>query len=180
MESLHIRRARPEDAEAIHAVHESAFGRIDEAWMVASLEAAGAVVLSLVAERDREVVGHVLFSPVSIDGPAGRFGAVGLAPLAVRPGQQRGGVGSLLVRTGLDELRTLGHTACVVLGHVAYYPRFGFEPAWHFDLRWEFGGTRASFMAVELVPGALRGRSGVVRYRPELGGRRPGPPASAS
>jgi putative acetyltransferase len=114
------------------------------------------------------VAGHVLFSPVAVDPAAGRAGALGLAPLAVLPGRQRRGVGSALVRAGLDELRRRGAAAVVVLGHAAYYPRFGFAPASRFGLRCEFDCPDESFLALELRPGALAGGAGVVRYRPEF------------
>jgi len=166
---LWIRGERDGDESAIRRLHEQAFGRPGEADLVDALRAAGGVELSLVAEADGELVGHVLFSPVTIDG-AGRDGAfLGLAPMAVAPGRQRSGIGSALVRASLAALTAVGGEAVVVLGHPRYYPRFGFVPASQFGLRWERPCADEAFLAVELRPGALRGLGGgVVRYRPEL------------
>src|SRR5262245_35475363 len=135
MRGIAIRRERPADEEAVHRVNESAFGGPDEAAIVEALRANGGATLSLVAELDGTVVGHILFSPVSID-PAGT--ALGLAPMAVMPVHQRRGVGGRLVREGLELLREAGHGAVVVLGHAEYYPRFGFVRASRFGLRCEF------------------------------------------
>lgn len=162
-----IRREQPEDAPSIRRVHEAAFESSTEASIVERLRAAGAVSLSLVAEQDAELVGHILFSPVTIEGVPVR--AVGLAPMAVGPAAQRRGVGSRLVRAALEELRDRGYEIVVVVGHPAYYPRFGFVRASELGLRWEHSCPDEAFMALELRPGALAGRSGLVRYRPELG-----------
>jgi putative acetyltransferase len=167
-EAISIRPEAPADEPAVEQVHELAFGRADEGRLVAALRRAGAVTLALVAEQSGSVVGHILFSPVTIERGNDLTIAVGLAPLAVRPAFQHQGVGSALVRRGLDELRAAGHAAVVVLGHAHYYPRFGFVPARGFDLRGEPGWSDASFMAIELRPGALAGPPGRVRYRPEL------------
>jgi len=160
-----IRREHPGDEAAVHRVNEDAFGGPDEAAIVEALRANGGVTLSLVAELDGTVIGHILFSPVSID-PAGA--AIGLAPMAVLPGHQRRGVGGSLVREGLELLRQAGHAAVVVLGHPEYYPRFGFVGASRFGLRCEFACPDEAFMAIELSPGALASRPGIVRYRPEF------------
>ncbi|UQA57280.1 GNAT family N-acetyltransferase [Polyangium aurulentum] len=169
MSPVVLRPELPTDAPAVHRVNELAFGRVEEASLVDALRRADAVTLSLVAELEGRVVGHILFSPVDIDRDDGRDSAVGLAPMAVLPEAQRHGIGSQLVRAGLDRLRAAGHGAVVVLGHTAFYPRFGFAPAARFGLRWEVPGHDEAFMAVELVPGFLGTRAGVVRYRPEFG-----------
>lgn len=163
---------RPEglgDLDAVRRVNELAFGRPDEARLVDALRANQGVTLSLVALVDGELVGHILFSPVVIDreGEEGRAG-IGLAPMAVLPDHQRGGVGSGLVRDGLERLRHAGHEAVVVLGHPEYYPRFGFERASRYGLRWELECPDEAFMALELRAGALGAGRGIVRYRPEL------------
>jgi putative acetyltransferase len=151
-------------------IHELAFGRPDEARLVQNLHRAGAATLSLVAvEPDGTIAGHVLFSPVTIETAAGAASAIGLGPIAVLPDRHKRGLGSLLIREGLAELRKLGHEAVVVLGHADYYPKLGFTPASAFGLRWE-GGHDANFMAIELRPGALAGCAGVVRYRAEFSG----------
>jgi putative acetyltransferase len=165
-----IRGEEPRDAAAVRRVNELAFGQPTEANLVEALRDSGAVLLSLVAEVEREVVGHILFSPVVIDGPNGRFGAAGLGPMAVVPERQRTGLGGRLVRSGLDRLHHARVEAVVVVGHPAYYPRFGFVPASRFGIRWEHPVSDGAFMAAELRGGALAGHAGVVRYRPEFDG----------
>lgn len=181
-----IRPERDGDAAAIRAVHEAAFGGADEADVVEALRESGAQACALVAEDGGRVVGHVAFSPVAIDprrddagagagdgaGARVRVAAIGLVPVAVRPEAQGRGVGSALIRAGLDELRRAGEGAVVVLGHPSYYPRFGFRDARDLGLAWERPCDEGAFMALELVPGALRGAGGVVRYRPEVMGYR--------
>lgn len=163
-EALTIRPERPSDSYAVRRVHDLAFGRPDEYQVVEALRTNGGATLSLVAEIDGEIVGHIMFSPVTIDR---QHPAVGLGPMAVLPEQQRTGIGSRLVREGLDALREAGHDAVVVLGH-QYYPRFGFVPASRFRIRWERPCPHQGFMALELKPGALGDRAGVVRYRAEF------------
>lgn len=160
-----IRHEAPEDAAAVRRVVELAFGRADEAALVDALSARGKVTLSLVAEEDGCVVGHVLFSPVTIETVVG----VGLAPLAVLPEFQRRGIGAELVRRGLAECRAAGHECAVVLGEPEYYRRFGFETAARHGVRCEFDAPEEAFMIVALLPGALAGLGGVARYQPEFG-----------
>lgn len=165
---MRIRPECPEDHAAIAAVHERAFPQPAEARLVEALRAAGAATISLVAEQDGRVVGHVLFSPVTVQDGASAWDAIGLGPVAALPELQNGGIGSALVRAGLAACRAQGHPVVFVLGHATYYPRFGFRPAAAAGLRWE-GGHDGSFFVAELAPGALAGRRGVVRYRPEFG-----------
>jgi putative acetyltransferase len=163
-----LRTELPADHAGVRRVNELAFGQPGEADVVDALRAAGAATLSLVAVDGDRVVGHILFSPVTVASPSGDFTALGLAPMAVLPELHRRGVGSRLVRAGLDELRRAGHEVVVVLGHPGYYPRFGFERASARGIRWEHDAPDEAFLVLELRPGALRGRGGVVRYRPEL------------
>ncbi|MCR2833605.1 GNAT family N-acetyltransferase [Parerythrobacter lacustris] len=124
-----IRDEHPADAPAISAITTAAFATMpfsdgDEAELVERLRASGGLAVSLVAEEGGEVVGHIAFSPAWIGGEAGPW--YQLAPVSVRPDLHRRGIGSALVRAGLDRLRALGAEACLVLGHAEYYPRFGF------------------------------------------------------
>lgn len=96
--------------------------------------------------------------------------ALALAPMAVRPEFQRRGIGSALVRAGLDSARSLGHRVVIVLGHPRYYPRFGFRPARPLGIDPPFPCRDEVFMALELVPGALVGVRGTVRYPPAFDG----------
>jgi putative acetyltransferase len=94
---------------------------------------------------------------------------VGLAPMAVAPGNQKQGIGSVLVREGLARCRAAGVEGVVVVGHAGYYPRYGFVPAQQFGLRCEYDVPADVFMALEFSPGALSGVSGLVRYHPAFG-----------
>lgn len=127
---MQIRLERPKDATTIHALTDTAFkGRPfsdgAEAQVIDALRAAGALTLSLVATQDGELVGHVAFSPVTINGEAGDW--YGLGPVSVWPDRQRTGIGYALIREGLRRLQAMGAGGCVLLGDPAYYARFGFE-----------------------------------------------------
>ncbi len=115
--------------------------------------------MSLVAEQEGRVVGHILFSDLPIITGDGTVPALALAPMAVLPEFQRQGIGSTLVTRGLEACRQQGHQVVVVLGHSHFYPRFGFSPKLAANLESPFSGGD-SFMAVELVPGALDGVDG--------------------
>lgn len=162
-----IRRERPDDIASVRQVNERAFGTSGEANLVDRLRASDKAVVSLVADDAGQVVGHILFSPVSIANAPPAFRAVGLAPMGVLPEFQRTGIGSALVREGLAACRQVGCDAVVVLGHVGYYPRFGFARASDHGLGNEYGATDA-FMVVELHRGALQGVSGLVTYAEEF------------
>jgi putative acetyltransferase len=164
--SLSIRVEQPGDEPGIREVNEQAFGEPLEAHLVDLLRGTP-VYLSLVATIDDRVVGHILFTPVTIDPPvASRI--AGLAPMAVRPGHQRSGIGGQLIRAGLEACRRSGYAAVVVLGHPEYYPRFGFAPAHTFRLTCEFPSPPEAFMAMELEGGALSRVHGLVRYQPQF------------
>jgi putative acetyltransferase len=167
---LIIRAETAADREAVRRVNESAFGRREEADLVDALREGANPCLSFVAEEGGRVVGHILFSPVSVESGEGAWAALGLGPMAVLPERQGRGVGSELVRGGLSECRRLGHEAVFVLGHARYYPRFGFTPAAAKGIKCEFPSPDENFMVVELRPGALAGRTGLVRYSPEFRG----------
>lgn len=168
---LTIRAETSEDAPAVRRVNELAFRRPSEANLVDALRAAASPLISLVAVREGEVVGHILFSPVTIETghvPSIEEGVfVGLAPMAVLPEYQNQGVGSQLVREGLQACRQMGAAAVVVLGHPEFYPRFGFIPASRYSLRCEYPVPDEVFMALELRPGALS-TPGLVKYHPEF------------
>ena len=165
---IFIRHERSGDAHAIRFVLEEAFGQSNEADLVDALRHRGALTLSLVALRENEVVGHILFSPVTIESPGSSFNAIGLGPMTVLPPYQGKGIGSRLVRIGLEQCRQAGHEIVVVLGYPDFYGRFGFVPTRHRGIRCEFDVPDDVFMVMELRQGALAGRGGLVRYQPEF------------
>ena len=163
-----IRSEATADHDAIRHVNRLAFGQDDEARLVDALREGGFVRVSLVAEQAGRVVGHILFSDLPIIREDGTVAALALAPMAVLPDFQRHGIGSALVQSGLEACRQQGHRVVVVLGHAHFYPRFGFSPKLAANLDSPFSGGD-SFMAVELVPGALDGVVGRVQYPPPFG-----------
>jgi putative acetyltransferase len=148
-------------------VNRQAFGRADEASLVRRLRDDGLVVASLVAEQDGAAAGHLMLSwlPTRVDGHSLR--AVALAPVAVLPERQRQGVGSLLVEASIQAARELNVEAIIVLGHPRYYPRFGFSASAARGLAAPFSGD--AFMALELMPGSLAGKTGAAHYPDAFG-----------
>jgi putative acetyltransferase len=158
-----VRDEKERDRTAVHALNASAFETSAEAELVDALREQARPVISLVAEHTDAVVGHIMFSPVSLSGHTD-LKIMGLAPMAVAPEYQRQGIGSALVRAGLDRCKELGFGAVVVLGHPEYYPRFGFSSAKRFDIGCEYEVPEEVFMVMELQPGYLRGNSGIIKY----------------
>ena len=160
---MHIRLEEEQDWPAVRAVNESAFETSAEADLVDALREQAAPLVSLVAANHGSIVGHILFSPVTLSGHP-ELKIMGLAPMAVTRPYQSQGIGSLLVRAGLEECTKLGFGAVVVLGHPRYYPRFGFVPAGRYGIACEYEVPEDAFMLVELRPGYLRTASGTIRY----------------
>ena len=148
-------------------VNALAFGQADEGALVDALRAKGYARVSLVAESNAEGVGHILFSEITIRMESNPVATLSLAPMSVLPEHQNTGVGSRLVREGLDRCRALDYGLVLVLGHPTYYPRFGFSAKLAAPLDAPFSGE--SFMGLELVPGALDGVRGTVEYSPPFG-----------
>jgi len=165
-----IRPETPADQAATHHVNTAAFGRPAEADLVDTLRRQDALTLSLVAEQDGQVVGHIAFSPVRITGDQDSFEALALGPMAVLPAQQGQGTGSQLVRSALAALKEKGATIVFVLGHRTYYPRFGFEPAQRYGIGCEFDVPPEFFMVCALREGVLQesqiGEHSIVYYQP--------------
>ena len=160
---------RPEasgDRAAVHALNAAAFETRAEADLVDRLREQAEGYIGLVAEQGGEIVGHIAFSPVTLAPAHPHLDVRGLAPMAVAPGRQRQGVGSALVRAGLDACQASGADAVVVLGHPAYYPRFGFASG---ALACAYDVPPEAFMALALTPGALKGVAATAHYHPTFG-----------
>jgi putative acetyltransferase len=166
---VEIRFEQEADHAAVHEVQRAAFGGPAEARLVAELRDHAHPTISLVAVSEKHVVGHILFSPVTIEGVSGPVPPLGLAPVGVLPHLQRDGIGIRLVEAGLAECRSLGSPFVVVLGHITYYPRFGFEPAFPHGLRSVYPSPPEAFMVLELTPGALETAEGTVHYHEAFG-----------
>lgn len=146
-----IRDETPNDYETIRSVNCAAFGGDAEARLVDALRHAGLVVASLVYEVEQTVVGHALFTKLDATG----LRVAALAPVAVAPPCQHRGIGSSLIRSGIERCRDAGCDAIVVLGHPTYYPRFGFSAALGRRVRSPYAEHGDAWMALELRPGAL-------------------------
>jgi putative acetyltransferase len=170
--NLHIRPETPSDCSAIRQVNEQAFGKPNEARIVEGVRESPFFIpeLSLVAERDREIVGHLLFSKGRVQGEGESWDLLALGPLAVRPPWQRQGIGSQLIQAGLERAVQQGHRGVFLIGHPAYYPRFGFTPASAFGLELPFEVPDEVFMALPLWPGAMDEIRGTVVYAPAFRG----------
>jgi putative acetyltransferase len=155
------------ERSAVRSIHQAAFGRPDESDLIDRLRSEGAVLLSLVAQVELRIAGHVLFSRMWIETIDGLIPAVALAPVAVLPDYQRRGIGAQIIPHGLDLLRGLGERIVIVLGHPHYYPRFGFSSDKARALESPF--PPEAFMAMELAAGALDGVRGKVRYPAAFG-----------
>lgn len=166
--SVLIRLERLSDQNDICNVSRAAFGGDAEAKLVDELREGGFVCVSLVAELDGKVVGYILFSRIAINTVSGKADAIALAPMAVLPEYQRQRIGSKLLSVGLVACRADGHEIVVVLGHPEFYSRFGFSSNLASVLESPFGGGEA-WMALELVPGALKDVAGSVEYSAPFG-----------
>jgi putative acetyltransferase len=190
--SICLRPEQPDDEGIIRQINESAFADRTEADLVQALRDAGAVRLSAVAILGGrsvdggsvgtvgrtgmcsseviggELVGHALFTPVTVTTDKGDVELLGMGPVAVLPAKQRQGIGTIMIAGCLEHLRTLHNRGVVVVGEPGFYRRFGFIQAGRWGLRWEVEVAEENFLVLELTPGALAGVSGTVRYRPEF------------
>lgn len=162
---LHIRPEIPSDFEFIRDLHAETFPTFAEAILVSRLRREASPCFSLVAECEGTLVGHLFFSPVTLEGHP-HLKIMGLAPLAVQEEYQGEGIGSALVIKGLEMCRENHIDAVVVLGHATYYPRFGFQPAIVFGIECPYPVPNESFMALEIVSGSLADVEGTAYYHP--------------
>ena len=160
-----IRAETDKDKTAIYHIHQSAFETSSEAKLVDKLREQANPIISLVVEEDGKVVGHTMFTPVTLMDHT-ELKIMGLAPMAVLPKYQHKGIGSALVNAGLDQCTKLGYGAVVVLGHQEYYPRFGFIPAIRFELSCEYDVPEDAFMCIELQKNYLHSATGKISFHP--------------
>ena len=164
-----IRPETLDDIPGIRLINELAFDQPDEANLVDKLRLTCPDALSFVAEDGGQVVGHILFTPATIESDGESIVGMGLAPMAVAPVRQREGIGKKLIEHGLGLLREQGCPFVIVIGHPGYYPRFGFDIAARLGLvcQWEDVPGEA-FMAIVYDQNAMHGVEGTVKYRPEF------------
>ncbi|MCK4993914.1 MAG: N-acetyltransferase [Candidatus Omnitrophica bacterium] len=163
-----VRQEKKEDIEAVRQINLKAFARPQEADIVDKLRDNCQDCLSLVAEVDGNIAGHILFSPAIIEADSGVIKGMGLAPMAVLPAYQKQGIGSALVQDGLEKLKQVNCSFVIVLGHSEYYPKFGFKAASSYGIKCEWEVPDEAFMAIVLDELKMQGVSGVAKYRPEF------------
>ncbi len=163
-----IREEQPQDIKIIRDLNKRAFGQTQEADLVDKLRQNCDDLLSLVALMQNEVVGHILFTPVMVESEDNIVQGMALAPMAVLPEYQTQGIGSELVRTGIEKLKKRQCQFIVVLGHARYYPRFGFEPASRYGIRSEWEVPDDAFMILVIGEFEVQSRVSLARYRPEF------------
>ena len=161
-----IRPEQPDDYQAVRAVNLAAFDTAVEADLADAMRETPEYVpeLSLVAELDGQIVGHALFSEVTVEQEAGELRALSLGPIAVLPNHQNRGIGSALIEHGHRRGRELGYPFVVLIGHPWYYPRFGYQQARQFGLETIWDVSDPVFMVCELESGALKTAAGTIRY----------------
>lgn len=166
---IEIREEREDDYDAVQIVNDRAFGTPEEGRIVNTLREICPGTLSLVAVSDEKIVGHIFFSPVTIDHEDTRVIGMGLAPMAVLPEFQNQGIGSLLVKEGLRRIKETDCPFIIVVGHINYYPRFGFERGSKYGLKCQWEGVPdEAFMVMVLNESVVAGISGVAKYRSEF------------
>lgn len=162
---IEIREERPDDVAAIRDLNRRAFGQDLEGKIVDALRSNGAALLSLVATRNGQVVGHVMYSPASV---GDEVTGAALGPMAVLPEYQRQGIGSQLVEKGNRRIEEARYSFIILVGHADFYPRFGFVPASTRGIRCQWEVPDDAFMLLVLDEARMQGVSGLARYRPEF------------
>ena len=166
-----IRKEKQDDEDSITKLNDMVFNSTEESAIVSRLRESGDLFLSLVAEIDSEIVGHVAFSRVTLDSCEGDEVFMGLAPMSVAPGHQRKGIGSALVNQGIEILKEQSVAAVFVLGHKDYYPKFGFKPTQStYGIKSTYDVPDEVFMALELKIDVLNDVEGIARYCGAFGG----------
>jgi putative acetyltransferase len=163
---MNIRTEKPDDIKKIRSINLDVFNTDSEANLIDALRKSSAPLISLVAEENNVIVGHILFSPVTLEGDKDSVSIAGLAPMAVLSSRQNQGIGSGLVEAGLRLCKQAGYKAVAALGHPGFYSRFGFMPSEHYNIRSEYDVPADVFMIKELHDSALDGQAGIIKYNP--------------
>jgi len=165
-----IRNETKKDYDQIRKINDLAFKQENEGKMVDALRKTTDFnyLLSLVAEIKGEIVGHILFYPLKIKNKNEEHTVLSLAPIAVHPKYQNKGIGSKLVKRGLEIAKDNGFDAVIVIGHPNYYPRFGFTPAKNWNIKLPFNAPDDVFLAIELKKDSLKNCSGTVEFTKEF------------
>ena len=166
---LIIRTERADDYEAVFKINSQVFDTDGEAKLVNSLRSANIDLISLVAELSGKVVGHILFSPVSIEGASSALKVFGLGPMAISPNVQKKGIGSKLIQTGLEQCRKKSVDAVFVLGYPEFYTKCGLQLARPLGFFFQDQKFDPYFMVVELTLDCLKDSSGEILYHPLFG-----------
>lgn len=162
---MKIRLEQAEDFNAIRLINLAAFETDDEAKLVEEIRKKVPEMTSLIAEKDEQILGHIMFSPAKCKNyPSVKI--AGLAPMAVLPEHQNSGIGSKLIKAGLEACKNSGYQAVVVLGHPNYYPKFGFIPSVNYDLTCEYDVPPEVFMVLEFQKDILKRCKGIIEYHP--------------
>ena len=167
--SILIRKEEEKNYRNIYEVNKLAFGQENESKLVEKIRGGNNFIpeLSLVAEIKGRTIGHILFSKIKIIGSS-IFETLALAPMAVIPEFQRMGIGSELIKKGMEKAKEHGFNSIIVLGHKDYYPKFGLKKASKWNIKCSFEVPDEVFMAIELTEGALKDKAGTVKYPDEF------------
>lgn len=167
--NITIRKEEGKDYSKVHEVNRLAFKQENESKLIEKIRKGENFIpdLSLVAEIDNKIVGHILFSKIKIVGGS-VFESLALAPMAVIPELQKQGIGGKLIKNGIEKAKELGFDSLIVLGHKDYYRKFGFQKASKWNIRSPFEVPDEAFMAIGLTEKALEGKAGTVKYPDEF------------
>ena len=166
---MSIRAEKKADIDGIWQINAEAFETKEEADLVNALRDSGVSYISLVYEKNNELVGHILFTPVELVGDTSDLKLMGLAPMAVSPKLQNKGIGSSLIKAGIQQCINDGYDAIIVLGHPDYYPKFGFVPSVKYGIKTEYEVPEDVFMVLEVKENSLKGKKGTIKYHEAFG-----------
>ena len=165
--NIHIEKET--DIQQIWQINAKAFETDAEANLVSSLRKSGLPFISMVYEENKKLLGHILFTPVELEGHPNNLRIMGLGPMAVTPEMQNNGIGSALVKAGIEQCECEGFNAIIVLGHPNFYPKFGFVPSVKYGIISEYDVPEDVFMVLELNENALKGKEGTIKYHEAFG-----------